>query len=151
MSLRRRSRGKPRDWAPIALAAYLLVVLAVLVLPVGYGGIVIAIGDWLRTDLSVGWFGYGWIEFAANVAMFAPLGLLLTLLLGQPWRGVLLALALSASAELVQIVVPSRQASLRDIVANVLGAAIGAAIAGILLSKRERARRPRAGGPRLAS
>ena len=133
--------GTPSGWTLIALGAYLAGVVAVLLLPVDYRSVVLAVGDWLRARLGTGWFGYGWIEFLANVAMFVPLGALLTVVLRNGSRGIALSLALSAAAELLQVALPSREASLRDIAANVLGAAIGAAVVWGLLTHRARARR----------
>jgi len=124
-----------RVWVIAGLAVYAAAVVAVLVLPVSYSSIVNAIGEWLHSSVGLTGFGTGWIEFTANVLMFAPLGFLLTLLFGRPWVGILLALALSVMAELVQIVIPSRQPSLRDILANAAGAAVGAAVA-MLLRRR---------------
>lgn len=126
-----------RSWVVVGLTVYLLAVVLVLVLPVGYSDIVQTIADALRNAAGAASFGSGWIEFVANILMFAPLGFLLTLLFRHPWYGVLLALTLSAGAELVQLVIPSRQASLRDILANVLGAAIGAALAWLIVLRRE--------------
>lgn len=130
--------GKHRSWVLGGLVAYLLAVLVILVLPVSYAGIVNAIGDWLQADLGVRGFGTGWIEFVANILMFAPLGFLLTLLFRRPLYGVLLALALSVGAEVAQIVIPSRVPTFRDILANALGAAIGAALAWLMVLRRER-------------
>jgi len=121
--------ARQRRWVIAGLAAYSLAVGLVLLLPVSYSGIVNRIGDALRDGLGIAWFGSGWIEFGANILMFVPLGLLLTLLFRHPWYGVALALALSAAAELAQIVIPSRQPTVRDILANTLGAALGAALA----------------------
>ncbi|GGD75595.1 VanZ family protein [Microbacterium murale] len=135
------SHRRTRTWVIIGLVVYLLIVVAVLVLPVSYSAIVTAIGDWLRNELGIGGFGTGWIEFATNVLMFAPLGFLLTLLFQHSWRGVVLAFVFSACAELAQFVIPSRQPSLRDIVANVLGAALGAFLAWLIVLRR-RKRRP---------
>lgn len=137
-----RERGRPARWVVIALVAYVLGIVAVLVLPVGYHEIVGSIGDAVRsaTGSGSGSFGDGWIELGANILMFVPLGLLLTLLLRRHWQGVVLALALSVAAELGQLVIPSRQASLRDVAANLLGAMIGAALAWWLVVRRERAR-----------
>ncbi|KQP73824.1 hypothetical protein ASF40_00080 [Microbacterium sp. Leaf288] len=109
-----------------------------MLLPISYATIVQAIAEWLDTTLGVGGFGAGWIESIANVFMFLPLGLLLTLLFRRPWFGVLLALALSVAAELAQLVIPSRQPSLRDILANALGAALGAALAWLFVVRRDR-------------
>ncbi|WP_461476544.1 VanZ family protein [Microbacterium sp. HJ5] len=124
-----------------ALGVYVVVVAVVVLSPVSYRSIVHAIGDGIRDVLGVSPFGTGWIEFGANILMFVPLGLLLTLLLRNHWYGVVLALVLSAGVELAQIVIPSRQPSLRDIVANVLGAAVGAALAWIFVLRRRQAHR----------
>lgn len=120
------------------LGLYAAVVLVVVIAPVSYADVVHAIDDLLREGLGMTWFGSGWIEFAANVLLFVPLGLLLTLLFRRPWIGVVVSLAASVAVELAQLVVPSRQASLRDVVANALGAAIGAAIAWLLVRRRSR-------------
>jgi hypothetical protein len=128
-----------RGWVTGGLALYSLALLAVLLLPVSYAGIVNAIGDWLRYDVGIAWFGSGWIEFGANILMFVPLGFLLTLFFRRPWFGVVLALMLSAAAEVTQIVIPSRQPTARDIVANSLGAALGAALAWLIVLRRGRA------------
>ena len=141
-------RASRRRWVVAGLAVYALVVGLVLLLPVSYSGIVNAIGDRLRDDLGATWFGYGWIEFGANILMFVPLGFLLTLLFRHPWYGVVLALVLSAAAELAQIVIPSRQPTVRDILANTLGAALGAALAWlfVLRVQHRTARRAAASG-----
>ncbi|SDR71837.1 VanZ family protein [Agrococcus carbonis] len=131
-------RKSPRRWVVLALAGYALAVVIVLLLPVGYGRIVEAIGDALRSLLGGAAFGDGWVEASANVLLFVPLGGLVTLLLRRRWQGIALALALSAAAELAQIVIPARQPSLRDLAANVLGAAIGAGLAWCLVVRRER-------------
>lgn len=129
-----------RIWVRWALAAYLIVVALVVLLPVSYSDIIDAIWMWIRTDLGITSFGAGWVEFTANIAMFLPLGFLLTLLFRHPWYGTLLALALSVAVEVVQIVIPDRVASVRDIVANALGAAIGALLAWLLFLRRDHRR-----------
>ncbi len=88
------------------------------------------------------------VEFAANVAMFAPVGLLLVLLLGwrRWWLAVLVGLALTCTIEFAQQFLPTRVPDPRDLLANGLGTALGAG-AGVLLqgraggSARVRARR----------
>lgn len=146
------SRGpRARPWVIVGLGLYLLVVVAILVLPVSYADIVYALGERLR-EIGIGGFGTGWIEFVTNILMFAPLGFLLTLLFRHTWRGVLLALLFSAAAEIAQIVIPSRQPSIRDVLANVLGAAIGAGIAWVVvLRRRARGRRDEAQSTDAAS
>lgn len=141
-----------RRWVIGALALYGLGVAVILLAPVGYSGIVKAIAGWMADDLGLTGFGSGWIEFAANILMFVPLGFLFTLLLKNHWYGAVVGLLISAGAEAVQIVIPSRQASLRDILANSVGAALGAALAWLLVlrldrrSRREQHRSPEPAG-----
>ncbi|WP_375386200.1 VanZ family protein [uncultured Microbacterium sp.] len=127
-----------RRWVLIGLGVYGAVIIGLLLAPVSVTGILDLLSSWVRNDLGVTSFGSGWIEFAANILMFVPLGFLLTLLLPKPWQGVLLAIALSIMAEVAQIVIPSRQASLRDVLANATGAAIGAALALLVVRRRRR-------------
>lgn len=124
----------------VGLAVYALVIVVVLVAPVSFSGIVNRIGEVLGSAGFTG-FGTGWIEFFANILIFAPLGFFLTLLFRHPLVGTMLALVLSVAAEIAQIVIPSRQPSLRDVLANALGAAVGAAIAWLLLARRRSAGR----------
>lgn len=65
-------------------------------------------------------FGSGWIEFARNVLLFAPLGLLI---------GIVAAFLVSVFAELAQFVIPHRVPASRDVIANVAGPPLGVAIA----------------------
>jgi glycopeptide antibiotics resistance protein len=70
------------------------------------------------------------LEFAANVAMFVPVGVLFALLAGpRRWFGALLAAgAVSLAIELVQIPLGDRISDPRDLLANTAGAAIGIAL-----------------------
>lgn len=127
-----------RRWAFGGLVAYAVIVGAVLFAPVSYGGIVDSVGEWGARTLSLDWFGSGWIEFSANVLMFTPLGFFLAVLTPRWWHGFLIAAMLSASAELIQAVIPSRQPSVRDIVANTLGAVVGAGVAWLVVTRAGR-------------
>ncbi len=127
-----------RRWAAIGLGLYLIAVLIVLLAPVSYAEIVRRITEWVLSLIGDAAFGAGWIEFTANVAMFVPLGFLLTILFRRHWVGVVVALLLSAGAEIAQAFIPSREASLRDIVANTVGAGVGAALAWIIVTRAER-------------
>lgn len=131
----------PRRWVLWALAVYAIAAAVLLLSPIGPGRIGDAIMRWIHTDLGLTTFRQGWIEMPANVLLFVPLGLLLTLLFRRIWVGVAIALTASAAAELVQAVLPSRTPSLRDVVANVLGAAIGAGIAWLIIAHRRRRER----------
>jgi glycopeptide antibiotics resistance protein len=78
------------------------------------------------------WFGYNKLEFTANIAMFVPLGFLLTMLLPQKvwWLALTLCPALSIGIEFTQATfLASRFATVNDVIANSLGAFIGAFIA----------------------
>ncbi|MCT9818986.1 VanZ family protein [Microbacterium sp. W1N] len=139
-------RGGRGRWALVGLAAYGAIVVVILVAPISYSQIVNAVAEQLSRWFGLSWFGSGWIEFAANILMFVPLGFLLALLIRPYWAGVGVALLVSAGAELVQMIIPSRVASLRDILANVAGAAVGAGLAWLLVVRRDGGRAP--GGAR---
>jgi glycopeptide antibiotics resistance protein len=84
-----------------------------------------------RTD----WITYGVAEFAANIVLFVPLGVLLVLLLGRRrWLAVIVAgLLASCWIELAQgIWIGDRVADSRDLVSNTLGTAIGVVLAMML-------------------
>ena len=91
----------------------------------------------LRTvSQTLPWLSYEVIETSANVALFVPLGVLLALAL-PGHRGLVLPLALLATLVIESgqaIFLAQRTPSLRDVVANVLGAGIGLVI--ILLAER---------------
>jgi F0F1-type ATP synthase assembly protein I len=140
--------ARSRRWALIGLLIYGACAGVVLLAPVSYSGIVHAIDSWLRSALGLTWFGSGWVEFIANILLFVPLGFLLTLIARPHWLGVVVGLLVSAGVELVQIVIPSREASLRDVLANTCGAAVGAVLAWLLLQARvARTRRSAVGEP----
>ncbi len=77
-------------------------------------------------------FRYFLRDFIVNVALYMPLGFAAHLVWRQsPWPGfriygpVLLGLLLSVSMELTQLMVPTRNTSLPDVLTNVAGTAIG--------------------------
>lgn len=133
----------PRRWAGWLLVAY-LVPVAFLVFSARLGDqgvpqIADSLLHWLGDG---GWFGmvrFGHLEAAANVALFIPLGFLLTGLLGRRrhlhhgWsRGLpdalvwLLACTLSASVEVTQLyLLAGRSGTLRDLLCNAAGALAG--------------------------
>lgn len=137
----RRPARRPHSLWLWLLIVYALLAGAVLLAPVSYGEVVVAAGEGIRRWTGGASFGYGWVEFAANVALFVPLGALLTLLTRRPWHGAALALALSVAAELTQLAVPGRVASPRDVLANVLGATLGAGAAWLFVTPRRARRR----------
>ena len=77
------------------------------------------------------WITYSRLEFLANIAMFVPVGVLFLLVVGRRrwWLAVLIGVALTVSIELAQLGIPGRVSDIRDVVANSLGATIGAIFA----------------------
>lgn len=120
---------RPRRWALWGLSLYLLFAAVVLLAPVSFGEITKWIAMSLNGMLGFDWIRGGMVEFAANVVLFVPLGLLLTLSAQRVRLGMAFALVISAAAELAQLVLPSRVTSVRDVLANVVGAAIGGLLA----------------------
>ncbi len=91
---------------------------------------------------ALAWIDYDVAEFTANILLFVPMGLLLTLLLGRWrwWLALSLGIAATLLIEFVQLFLPARVSDARDLIANTLGTLIGIAVAAVL----RRARRPRA-------
>jgi hypothetical protein len=139
----RAHRRTARTVAAWGLALYVAAAAAVLLAPVSPDALVRAATLYARDELGLSTIRQGWLEFGANVAMFVPVGALVTLLFSRAWIGVLAALAMSACAELAQILLPGRMASPRDVLANVAGAAIGAGCVALFRSGVRRAARRR--------
>ncbi|KQR63782.1 hypothetical protein ASF89_11720 [Frigoribacterium sp. Leaf172] len=79
-------------------------------------------------------FDYAALEFAANIAFFVPFGLIVVLLVGgrRWWLGVLVGFSGSVVVELGQhFFLPSRFATVDDVIANTAGALLGS-IAGVV-------------------
>lgn len=88
--------------------------------------------------ILAGWTGTAWvsfdvIEFAANVVMFVPLGLLVRAWGGRFRHAVLGGFVLSLAIETVQLLfLSSRVADVRDVVSNTAGAALGVGVAALI-------------------
>ena len=92
---------------------------------------------WLDS-LGIG-LTYSVSEFVANIALFVPFGVLVSLLLPRrpAWTVIALGLATSVAIELAQLLfLPHRVSDVRDLVANTLGTAVGVAV--VLASSRTR-------------
>jgi hypothetical protein len=131
-----------RRWAIWGLVLYALLVAIVVFTPVSYAGVVHRIARAVAQVPGLGFFGSGWIEFIANVVMFTPLGFLLTLLFRRAAVGASVGVAVSVCIELVQIVIPDRHASVRDVISNGIGAAIGALVAWLAVLRRRQSGLP---------
>jgi glycopeptide antibiotics resistance protein len=95
------------------------------------------------------WFNYKFVEAAANVVLFIPLGVVASLGYAEKrwWQIGIVGLGVSGCIELGQLVfLHNRFASLQDLVTNTGGAVIGALLAASAL-KQLRARRIAAEGP----
>ncbi len=102
--------------------------------------IVWQIAELLSHEPGFEWFTFDRLEFLANVAMFAPLGLFFVLLLGRPrwWLAILLAIAVTFGIEFAQQFIAGRVSDPRDLVANSLGATLGTVAAMILTASKAR-------------
>ncbi|MEQ6898750.1 VanZ family protein [Microbacterium sp. KR10-403] len=83
---------------------------------------------WFAEHASTAWITFDRVEFAANVAMFVPLGILAVLWFGVRgwWSAPVLGALVSTAIESTQaLLLSTRVPDVRDIVANTLGAVIG--------------------------
>ncbi|WP_162243491.1 VanZ family protein [Leifsonia sp. Root4] len=87
--------------------------------------------------------GYPVLEFAANVALFVPFGILVPLIapLWHPWLVMASGFALSCLIEFTQTALPSRFPTASDLLANTLGTALGVGLLAAFMRLRSRARR----------
>ncbi len=87
----------------------------------------------LQTLPGSAWVTYDGVEFAANVVLFVPFGLLSIAWGARWWHGILGGLATSLAIETWQLLfLPTRVADARDLVSNTLGAALGVGVALLL-------------------
>ncbi|KAA9150378.1 VanZ family protein [Microbacterium lushaniae] len=133
-------------WALIGVAVYAAAALAILLSPVSPERLVAEATAWLRDGVGLSAVRQGWVEFGANVALFTPLGALVTLAFRRPGVGIAAALILSAGAEIVQLALPGRTASARDILANVAGATVGALVVAVVRATRRHEKSMRSRG-----
>lgn len=131
------------------LALYACVVLTITMWPTQpdqvWASLVERFIGFLHRNGVPGWFGFGELEFSANIAMFVPLGFLLALTLPQraSWLSILLLPAFSGMIEFTQgRFLTARFATLSDVVANTLGGFVGVVLAlGLRAVVHERDRR----------
>ncbi|WP_298744281.1 VanZ family protein [uncultured Microbacterium sp.] len=118
-------RRDPRAW----LIVYVAVLAAIILWPVpvdsGAQGLLRTISRFLP------FLTYGRIEFTANIALFVPLGFLLTCLIARErWLILPIAVVTTVAAEWMQAVfLPARTPSALDVAANLAGACIGMLVA----------------------
>ncbi len=98
----------------------------------------LAVIDWLQEHGAPGWVRYDLFEFAANIVLFVPVGLFVMIRAGVSgwWLAVLVGFAASCTIEAGQLILlPDRFATLSDVIANTVGAAVGALLGLILLRR----------------
>jgi glycopeptide antibiotics resistance protein len=118
----------------LATFVYLGVVGWVTLTPATEGardGLLWAVAIFFERFSATEWITFNLLEFLANIAMFAPIGLFFVLLFGRRrwWLAVVLGVALTVGIEFTQQFIPNRVSDPRDIVANSLGSMIGVLVA----------------------
>ncbi|GAA5228772.1 VanZ family protein [Paeniglutamicibacter antarcticus] len=130
----------------------------IVILAVAYGAALLLIAFWpTPVDTSMGpalartidWFharglsesiGYKQIEFSANIALFVPFGYLTGAWVRRWWAVVAIGFAASCLIEFGQgLLLSERYSSMWDIVANTLGATLGAGLFLLVHRKSQRA------------
>lgn len=117
----------------VLLAAYLAFAALVVLWPQRVDGDSLGVYRVLYQLYGVGmprWITYNLVQFVANVALTAPIGLFLAMMLPRRlwWVATLACVALFAAGEIAQLFLPARMPSLLDWLANSLGGLIGALI-----------------------
>lgn len=107
----------------IALAVYLAFVGVVTLDPAPADTVT---NPWVLSLLELVPLGYANLEFIANIGMFVPIGVLVTLLSGHAWLAIAVGIALTCGIEFTQQFLPARFTDVSDLLANTLGTAIGA-------------------------
>ncbi|MFF2371020.1 VanZ family protein [Agromyces sp. NPDC058110] len=126
--------------ARIAFVPYLVFVALVVFLPADDAARVTGIVQWAAHVFA------GWglplhetavvLEFVANIALFVPFGLLARFAMPRipAWTVVVAGCLTSTAIELVQLAIPSRVATVADVIANTLGAVLGVVLAAAVRS-----------------
>lgn len=117
--------------ARVLLAPYLVAVGLIVFLPAPEAGRITGLVE-ILADLVATWGvprepAAVAFEFLANIVLFVPFGLLVSLAWPRwsPWLVIGLGCCTSIAIELVQFALPTRFPTVSDVVANTTGAAIG--------------------------
>ncbi|GAA4629096.1 VanZ family protein [Cellulomonas oligotrophica] len=141
---------RPVRRAPVRAVRVLLVIYLAAVAAVTLGPAPADAGTLSRVERLVAWLTahglpvtYLGVEAVANVVMFVPFGVLVSLALPARARGgdrvvVPLALVTSAAIETVQRWLPTRVPTVQDVVLNTVGAALGLLALRVVLAVRRR-------------
>jgi glycopeptide antibiotics resistance protein len=140
-----RGLARRLGWRPIATLVALLGLAAALALT-------LSPRDWLANHRSLHQcLPSDWSELAGsamrvgssvesvlNISMLMPLGIGLAVASRRAWWPALLVVVLPAAIEITQVIIPGRECSAADWIANALGGLIGVAV-GVLVDRRLRA------------
>jgi glycopeptide antibiotics resistance protein len=134
-------RGRRLTWLGFWAVAAVIVVVGLLLWPTAVDGMLLALVSAVYSPVGSGlWMdAFKVAGFLANVALFVPLALIIGVASRRWWLGVVVGVGTSVGSELVQVVLPGRNASVEDVIANSLGAGIGALIA-LAVVNRQRSR-----------
>ena len=125
---------RARGWSALILVLYaaLVVVAFVIPRPIDRG-----FTPWLRgvvaqvqRHVAPSWFDYEFVELAAHVVLFVPIGILMVVAFGRrlTWLAVLAGLGMSALVEFGSSRAAGEPLSWLDLLLNAVGAVVGAAI-----------------------
>jgi glycopeptide antibiotics resistance protein len=134
-----------KKFAVVATLVYLAVIAGLTLGPQPTNGVTQRISLLIVADVDrfvASGFTYADLEFCSNIALFAPIGLLLVLLFGRRrwWVAVLVCVAMTVFIESAQAFIPSRVSDPRDLLANSIGALMGVLIALPFAGRSRRAR-----------
>jgi glycopeptide antibiotics resistance protein len=121
-------------WVVTVLYLVALVLIAFWQTPVDQDsrGWLLHLLHWLHAHGTPRWVNYSFVEVAANVVLFVPVGLFLVILTGARrwWLGPLVGVLASSGIELAQkAYLPARFATIQDVYANTAGATAGTLVA----------------------
>lgn len=143
-------RGRYTGWLRDGLFGFLIsvgmVLLATLLREEPTGSCPVCLTDWHLEKLAAGTFG---TDVALNIVLFVPPVLLATLLWRAPVRATLAAAAGSLAIEILQPLIGVGANDPVDLLANTVGAALGALAGAIILAMVDLAARRRIGPARL--
>lgn len=143
-------RGRYTGWRRVGLFGFVtsvgMVLLATLWRETPTGSCPACLTDWHLDKLAAGTFS---TDVALNIALFVPPVLLATLLWQAPVRAALAATAGSLAIEIVQPLIGVGANDAVDLLANTIGAALGALAGAIILAIVDLAARRRTGPARL--
>jgi glycopeptide antibiotics resistance protein len=145
-----KALGEPQLWRKV-FAAFLAISACIGFWPSPVDkpvqGELFAVLEFLHHHGIPAWFNYAFVEAAANVLLFVPIGIVATLAFPDKrwWRTAALGLVVSGCMELgQQVFLSSRVASPLDLVTNTAGCVLGIGLAQALLRvlKRRQAQLP---------